>query len=185
MKLRTYVKGGLVGGTLAAIVATAALGQMAPFGNEEDIAYAKTLWGVLESAKLIGEGSITSRPYKGTEPHGFVLETVAAKVTVNGHTGVAIIKKNYGPEGVKVDDVAMEPARHLDAITVMFKREAGFDPEDKDWFWVKYKADGSLDKNPKGMQLAGKVAKGADAGCIACHSGADGEDMVFNPISLD
>ena len=33
--------------------------------------------------------------------------------------------------------------------------------------------DGTLDQNPAGMQLAGRVAKGADAGCIACHSGSD------------
>ena len=47
------------------------------------------------------------------------------------------------------------------------------------WFWAKYKKDGSIDKNPKGAKLAGRVAKGKDAGCIACHQGAPGEDMVF------
>jgi hypothetical protein len=36
-----------------------------------------------------------------------------------------------------------------------------------------------LDKNPKGMALAGKIAKGSDAGCIACHVGADGDDYLF------
>ena len=43
-----------------------------------------------------------------------------------------------------------------------------------------YRADGTLDKNPKGMQLAGRVAKGAAKGCIACHTAAPGGDMVFN-----
>jgi hypothetical protein len=32
---------------------------------------------------------------------------------------------------------------------------------------------------PDGMQLAGRVAKGADEGCIACHTGAAGDDYVF------
>lgn len=184
MTFKTLVSAGMAAGATAILLAGAAHGQMAPFGNDEDVAYAETLWNQLESANLIGEGSITSRPYEGVEPHGFVLETVAAKVTVDGHTGIAIVKKNYGPEGVSVEDVVADPGEHLAAITVMYKREAGYDPEDQDWFWVKYLADGSLDKNPAGTQLAGKVAKGADAGCIACHQGA-GESMVFTPINLD
>jgi len=36
-----------------------------------------------------------------------------------------------------------------------------------------------LDKNPKGMQLAGRVAKGAEKGCIACHGSAPGDDYLF------
>lgn len=184
MRFRAFIGTG-VAAAAAFMLAGAAQGQTAPFGNKEDVAYANALWGVLESAKLVGADSITSRPYEGTEPHGFVLETLASKVTVDGHTGVAIVKKNYGPKGVKVEDVVADPAKALDSITVMFKRETGYDPEDKDWFWVKYKADGSLDKNPAGMMLAGKVAKGADRGCIACHSSAEGGDMVYTPIKFD
>ena len=60
----------------------------------------------------------------------------------------------------------------------MLKRP-GYDPDNKDWFWAKYLPDGSLDKNPAGMQLAGMVAKGKPAGCIACHTAAPGGDMVF------
>ncbi|RMD48443.1 MAG: hypothetical protein D6832_03940, partial [Alphaproteobacteria bacterium] len=77
------------------------------------------------------------------------------------------------------DAVLAEPEKHLGAITVMFRREKGYDPDNQDWFWVKYRPDGSLDKNPKGMMLAGRVAKGADKGCIACHSGAGGDDYIF------
>ncbi len=62
----------------------------------------------------------------------------------------------------------------------MFKREKGYDTENKDWFWVKYKPNGSLHMNPKKMKLAGRIARGADKGCIACHKGADGDDMVFH-----
>jgi len=61
----------------------------------------------------------------------------------------------------------------------MFKRQ-GYDPENKDWFWVKYAPDGSILKNPKGMKLAGRVAKGMPEGCIACHTAAPGGDMVYN-----
>ncbi len=68
--------------------------------------------------------------------------------------------------------------KYLGAVTVMLKRP-GYDPETQDWFWAKYLPDGSLDKNPAGMLLAGKVAKGKPAGCIACHSAAPGGDMMF------
>ena len=68
----------------------------------------------------------------------------------------------------------------MEAVTVMFKREAGYDPENKDWFWVKYAPDGSIMKNPKAMSLAGRVAKGnMKQGCIACHRAAPGGDMVY------
>ena len=63
----------------------------------------------------------------------------------------------------------------------MYKRP-GYDPENQDWFWVKYLPDGALDKNPAGMSLAGRVAKGADQGCIACHSGE--EDYLFTTNAI-
>ena len=167
--------------TLAAsVVAGAALaGGMPPFGSDEDVGYAKKIWAAMQAQNLVGPDMLRARPYEGTEPHGMMLETFYTKATIDGHTGEMIVKRNFGPAGVDADTVLMDPSKHLGAITVMFRREKGFDPEDKDWFWVKFLPDGSLDKNPKGMQLAGKVAKGADKGCIACHSGADGGDFVF------
>ncbi len=70
-----------------------------------------------------------------------------------------------------MDDVIADPDRHLGAVTVMFQRDEGYDPETNNWFWVKYLPDGTLDQNPAGMVLAGLVGKDADAGCIACHQG--------------
>ena len=61
----------------------------------------------------------------------------------------------------------------------MYKREAGYDPEDGDWFWAKYNPDDTVQKNPAGVALAGRVAKGAPHGCIACHSEAPGGDLIF------
>ena len=98
---------------------------------------------------------------------------------MNGRTGQVIVKRNYGPEGVSVEEVLSDPVEHLAAVTVMFKREEGYDPDNQNWFWVKYLPDGSLDQNPMGVRLAGRVAKGADQGCIACHSGAPGGDYEF------
>ncbi|MCK4707484.1 MAG: hypothetical protein KAU21_02620 [Gammaproteobacteria bacterium] len=72
--------------------------------------------------------------------------------------------------------VANDPAKYLKAVTVMLK----YDAYNNDWFWVKYKADSSLHTNPKGMKLAGRVAKGMPMGGIACHKAASSGDMIFN-----
>ena len=168
---------GLTGAVSLAV--STANSQMAPFGGDEDVAYSKQLWSALVDAKLVGDGAIKTKPYEGAEPHGFVLETLYGEVSVGGHTGTVIVKRNYGPEGLTPEQVADDAGKKPAALTVMFFREAGYDEDNKNIFWVKYLNDGSLDKNPKGMMLAGKVAKGADAGCIACHSGADGGDYEF------
>ena len=59
------------------------------------------------------------------------------------------------------------------------KKVQGYDPENADWFWVKFGPKGDVMKNPKDMYLAGRVAKGMPKGCIACHSDADGNDFLF------
>lgn len=151
----------------------------APFGDKTSVAYSQDLWTAMKKARLVGGNSIRTHAYEGTEPHGAILETFDTMITVNGHSGVLIIKKNFGPAGISVEDVANDPAKHIKAVTVMFKREKGYDSDNKDWFWVKYKPNGSLHMDPKKMMLAGRVAKGMDAGCIACHKGADGDDYVF------
>ena len=153
------------------------------FGTEADAAYAALLWEVMEQSNLVGETPILSTPYDGGPPHGMMLETFYSKATIDGHTGDLIVKRNYGPEGVEADAILADPAKHLGAVTVMFRRETGYDADNADWFWVKYLPDGTLDKNPAGAQLAGRVAKGADQGCIACHSGVD--DYVFTSDHLD
>ena len=159
------------------LCASGALAQDAPFGTEADADYAALLWQAMEQLNLAGDNMMHAFPYDGVAPHGMMLETFYTKATINGHTGDLLVKRNYGPEGVTSDEVLSDPGKHLGAYTVMFRREAGYDADNQDWFWVKYLPDGSLDKNPKGMQLAGRVAKGADVGCIACHSGED--DYIF------
>jgi len=158
--------------------------MMPPFGSEHDVGYAGMIWKAMLDQNLAGPDMLRSTPYEGTEPHGMMLELFKSQATIDGHTGDLIVKRNFGPMGVTADQVLSSPEKHLGAITVMFRREKGFDPEDKNWFWVKFLPDGSIDKNPAGMSLAGKVAKGMDMGCIACHSAADGEDFVFSDLTL-
>lgn len=169
----------LSGLAIAALAAQAAIAQDAPFGSDADADYAALLWEAMVAEELAGDGAIMSFPYDGIEPHGMMLETFYTSITVDGHSGDLVVKRNYGPEGVTANQVLADPITHLGAVTVMFRREAGYDADNADWFWVKYLPDGSLDKNPAGMQLAGRVGKDADAGCIACHVGAGGDDYLF------
>lgn len=177
-------KGKYIGVSLAivALVACATNGSkdMAPFGGDDSVKYADELWGQLGKVNLVGANASVSKPYDGQHPHGAVLDTIEGTLKVKGHTGVVIVKRNYGGEDVSIANVANDPGAYLKAVTVMFKREVGYDSENKDWFWAKYKPDGSLDQNEAGMSLAGRVAKGKPKGCIACHSNAPGGDMVFN-----
>ena len=168
-----------------ALSAGGAVAQDAPFGTNADADYAMKIWAAMEEMKLSGDGMIRSFPYEGVEPHGMMLETFYSNATIDGHTGDLIVKRNYGPEGVGLNEVLADPDTHLAALTVMYRREEGYDADNENWFWVKYLPDGTLDKNPDGMRLAGRVAKGADAGCIACHSGAGDYVFTSDHLSMD
>ena len=147
-----------------------------PFGSEADVAFATELWKAMDGYM---DWPMGSDVYPGTSPHGKFLRVYYNLVHVDGKPYHLIVKDNYGGEGVTQDKVEADPDRWLAAVTIMLQREAGYDPETDDWFWVKYTPDGSIEKNPKGMALAGRVAKGMDKGCIACHANAKGDDFVF------
>ena len=162
---------------LATALATAAAAQQ--FGGPDDQEYASELWSVMVERGLAGDDAVQAFPYAGTQPHGAMLETFYTEATIGDHTGALVIKRNYGPEDVTVDQVLESREDHLGAVTIMYRREDGYDPETGNWFYAKYLPDGTLDQNPQGASLAGLVGKGADAGCIACHQGADGGDYLF------
>lgn len=143
-----------------------------PFGGARDMAYARTLWNSMEE---LGFNSMPGVLQPGQSPHGAVIEILEG--TIDGNQ--VIVKRNYAGEGVTVEAVEADRPMYLAAITVMAKRKPGYDPDNSDWFWVKYKPGGAIDSNPEGMGLAGRVAKGTEAGCIACHKAAAATDMVF------
>ncbi len=184
MKKASFTGSGLLLMSLIAGCATSEYGgpaeTKAPFGGADSVAYAQTLWANLIERNLVGPAAVSAKPYQGTHPHGAILVMFEAPVEVQGHTGVAIIKNNYAGAAVSEKSVSNNPEQNLDAITVMFKRESGYDPENADWFWAKYQADGSLHTDPEGVALAGRVAKGKPQGCIACHKLAPGSDYVYN-----
>ncbi|MBE0414542.1 cytochrome P460 family protein [Yoonia sp.] len=180
--MKTIITAAIASLAISAGPALAQEGGM-PFGSPEDVAYAELIWTLMEAERLAGPNMIRAFPYEGTDPHGMMLETFYDVGTINGHTGDLIVKRNFGPEGVSADEVLANPEGHLGAYTVMFRREAGYDPENLNWFWARYNPDGSVSQNPMGMALAGRVAKGMDEGCIACHQAA-ADDMVFTSDHL-
>jgi len=172
------------------ITTTAVVTDTAPpapsFGSQAEVEFANSLWKQMKSYRLVGDKAIHSVPYIGIAPHGEILETIDGVFEINTTTyGLPrvlrlplIVKKNYGGENVTVEMVANNPNDYLDAVTVMFKIP-GYDYENKDWFWARYDPMGNVLKNPDGIPLAGRVAKGMSTGCIACHSAAPGGDYVF------
>jgi hypothetical protein len=114
----------------------------------EDSPY--TDWSFWEDAKGIIEGQA---------PHGALIRTyVNDKVlAASGDTypyGSIIVKENFMPDTT------------MAALTVMYKVR-GYNPEDGDWFWVKYEADGSVG------------AEGKVKGCISCHRARKDQDYAF------
>ena len=80
-------------------------------------------------------------------------------------------------------------AKHLSSYTVMFQRETGYDNDNQNWFWAKYKPDGTLFAKKIGekqVKVAGRFLKGKDQadnrGCIYCHASAGGGDYIFYPF---
>ncbi len=94
----------------------------------------------------------TTQLYPGKPPHGAFLTTYVSDDAFSSleakegslPDGSIIVKENYMPD------------KTLAALTVMYK-EAGYDPQNNDWFWAKYAPNGTV-------QAEGKIA-----GCITCH----------------
>ena len=86
----------------------------APFGGEEDVAYAKNLWKTMVDAGFAGKDSLMSRPYTGQHPHGAILDTIEGKIALQGKLHTIIVKRNYGGEGVSIGNVANDPAKYLE-----------------------------------------------------------------------
>lgn len=174
--LARRLNAGLLAAAFAISAATDAVNaeEEPPFGDEESVAYAEALWDELEAANLVGPDAMRGYAYQGDLPHGIVLELFETEVTVEDHTGTAIVKTNYMADGLEPEAVMdAERGEFFDAVTVMFRREEGYDPDNQDWFWAKYLAEGELDATEEGVPMAGRVQ-----GCIGCHADA-GEHRVF------
>jgi hypothetical protein len=136
-----------------------------PFGGKEDVEFANKMWKAMDGYQ---KWLMKSDMMPGKSPHGAFVQLYYNIVNVDKKPYHVVIKDNFTPD------------KKLAAVTVMIQREAGYDPDNNDWFWVKYDADGTISKNDKDMALAGRVAKGMDAGCIACHKDDVDGDYLFS-----
>lgn len=107
--------------------------------------------------------------YPGQSPHGAFLKMYLNRKAIanpkNMPHGSIIVKENFGKDG-----------KTLMAVTVMYRVE-GYDPQNNDWYWVKYKPDGSVALTPP--DKGSKRIAGRFKSCIECHSGSDGNDFAF------
>ncbi len=157
--------------------------------NSSDVQYAQKLWMSMERTKIVGPSAVREKPFfGGAKPHGMILELAYKTIDVGGHRGFVVVKKNYDGSGVTVDRVIADRKKYLASMTVMYRREAGYDEDNQNWFWVKYHPDGSIFQkmiNGSKFYLAGRLMKGKtpdeNGGCIYCHASAGGGDYVFYP----
>jgi len=109
--------------------------------------------------------------YPGQAPHGaflkMYLNRIAAADPKKLPHGSIIVKENFGKD-----------KKTLMAITVMY-RVKGYDPDNNDWYWVKYNADGTVARTP--ADKGSKPIAGRFKSCIDCHaSAADGDYYYAN-----
>ncbi len=147
-----------------------------PFGGSDDVEFANKLWTAMDGYQ---DWPMRSGVYPGASPHGKFLKLYYNMVHVKGKPYHIVVKDNFGGEDATQEKVAESPGDYLAAVTIMLQREDGYDPDNNNWFWVKYGPDGKILTNPKGVALAGRVAKGTGQACISCHANAKGDDYLF------
>jgi len=147
-----------------------------PFGGDEDVAFAHSLWAAMDGYQA---WMMKSEIMQGRSPHGMFVRLYYNIVNIDGAPYHVVVKDNYGGEGVTLEMVKAAPADYLMAVTPMVQREAGYDDDNRNWFYAKFGPDGVIDKNDEKMSLAGRVAKGMPTGCIACHANAADGDYLF------
>jgi len=163
--------------------------DVASFGTSEDITYAELIWNEMKIERLVGKNEVELKPFfGGAKPHGMVLELAYQNIAVNDHDGFIVVKKNYDGVDVTVASVTLNRPKYLSSITIMYQGESGYDKDNQDWFWAKYKPGGSLYEikiEDKIVKMAGKIWKGKSVeqnrGCLYCHRSAGGGDYIFYP----
>lgn len=143
---------------LAALVG-ATFVACASLGSPEDQSEAEGLWDRISGYQSWGqapgfEGVQPSKSVHGDFVRVYVNDVVAADLASPGF-GSILVKEGFD----KAD------ASKLKALTVM-ERIEGYDPENDDWFWARYKPDGTL------------TDSGQVSNCIKCHR-ADAEDFDY------
>lgn len=157
---------------LSCMVLTVSADDTRQAGTPEDDAYAAKLWSYMEANRFLGEDRIRSFPFVGSRPHGSIQELIATEAVIDGHRGRLLIKHNFGAdEKLTPRSVySADPQENSEPLAIMFQRKAGYDPENNNWFWAEYTADGAV-LNFQGNNLSGRAPL-----CIGCHTAQGGKD---------
>jgi len=147
------------------------------YGKKADRLLAKVLWKSLLTNRMVGRNRLNVHALEGKRPHGAVQQIYAADIEVNGRMGRAIVKANHRKKGATLQSVYDTPNKFLSGYTVMFENEAGYDPENNNWFWVHYNTEGKVNRAANGLAVAGRVGKFSNYGCISCHKKIGGKDL--------
>lgn len=157
---------------LVSLTAVGIVKAQAPM--QDDAAFAAQVWDMLAEQRLVGENAIGAVPYlREGQAHGATLVTFLSTITLAGAETQVLVKRSYAGEDATRENIIANPGENLSNITVMVKREAGYDPANQDWFWAMYGADGMVGQM-EGMNMAGQVAM-----CSGCHATAPGGDYIF------
>ena len=105
----------------------------------------------------------STEKYEGRDPHGMLLTTYVNPAALEAieddaitPSGSILVKENFMPDGT------------LAATTVMYK-QSGYNADHNDWYWLKFLADGTVEK------------EGMVEGCQDCH--VDAKDYIWGPQS--
>lgn len=146
------------------------------YGLAADVEFAGRLWTALKKHRWVGDKRRTAKPQTGKRPHGVVQQITKGELEVAGRTGRILVKANHRGTNATVAGVERDANRYLSGYAVMYRREAGYDPANRDWFWVVFDRDGAV-LTFENKAIAGRVDTGATNGCIGCHKKVGGRDL--------
>jgi len=148
--------------TVVASSALLLLAACASLGTPEDEAHVHDLWERMQGYESWGQ-------VDGWDGVLFSLDGTHGEYVQIWANGVALDDLENLPEGsiVVKEGYSDEAGEELNAITVMERREPGYDPENGDWFWGRFRADGT-------PTHAGRVGF-----CADCHASDTTGDFSF------
>lgn len=129
-------------------------------GTPEDQAEAASIWEQIADYRTWEQFEGHEGIEKSVSVHGNYVRTFVSPNASGRHDDLP-----YGTIVVK-ENMSKNDESTLQATTVM-QRIEGYDPENGDWFWARFKANGEQTHN-------GKVAF-----CFDCHFDAGGDDFIF------
>lgn len=148
-------------------------GRVEARGPLQDAPFEERFWDFLSAGRhrydYWGPFAGKTEMYEGQSPHGSYLRVFANRTARNAEGDLPansiIVKENFA------DDMET-----LVSITAMYKVD-GFDPENDNWYYVKFNPDGSVARTP--ADSGSRKIAGRFQACIDCHKDAGGDDFVF------